>query len=180
MVAVQLPQYLSLQWKRYNYSLVFHGYALNHCQFVPNWPFMFHTQFSIFFVWPALNYVYFQPLEECILLGCCLHILYWCAPWYICWCDDGMHIYVHANDFLVHVFVWWFWDKQSAVCRSGPGLHIRHTLYWWMHSMLFCKCWDQVATSLLIIDTNGLRSVMTDTSFSRPCRIPMVFHSILP
>ena len=97
-----------------------------------------------------------------------------------------MHIYAHASDFLVLCSGWLFWDNPSAMYKSGPGLYIMHTLYWQMHNMVHCKCWDNMATSLQIIATNGLSSLMMHTSlqnsnggtFSRLCSIPrpLILH----
>ena len=114
-------------------------------------------------------------LTVCILLMCVI-VYYWCA--------DGMHLYIHASDFLISV--WLFQDNQSAMYRSGQTLYIMHTLYLCMFTMIHCNQWDNVATSLLIIATNGLLSVTTHTSFansnggtSSPCIIPRASCSIL-
>ena len=63
--------------------------------------------------------------------------------------------------------VWFFWDNQFIMYRSGPGLYIIYTLYWWMCSMMYCNQWDNVATSLPIIVTNGLLSVITYSSLGK-------------
>ena len=60
-----------------------------------------------------------------------------------------------------------FQDSQSAMYRSGPGLFKMLILYWSIYSMICCKCWDSVATSLLIIATNGLLSVIMHMSLTK-------------
>ena len=60
--------------------------------------------------------------------------------------------------------VWLWWDSQSAMYRSGPGLYNMHTLYWWMLSIMHCSHYKRVVISLLTIATNGFWSVIMFTS----------------
>ena len=65
-------------------------------------------------------------------------------------------------------FSTWLWcDSQSTINLSGPCLYHPCTLYWCRHSMMYCKCWDNVMTSLMIMATSGSWSVMTCTSFPK-------------
>ena len=41
--------------------------------------------------------------------------------------------------------VWLLWNNQFTIYRSLPGLYIMCTLYWWMHSMMYCKHWNNMA-----------------------------------
>ena len=51
---------------------------------------------------------------------------------------------------------------------SGPIFYI---MCWWMHSIMCCYCWDNVATCLLITVTNSLWSMMEHTSLAKSdCR----------
>ena len=52
--------------------------------------------------------------------------------------------------------VWLYLNSQSQIKISGQGLYIIWILYWWIfNSMHYMHC-DNVATSFLNIDTNGL------------------------
>ena len=55
---------------------------------------------------------------------------------------------------------WLCHDNKSAINSPGPGLYSMCTLYWCMHRIMHCMHCDNDATSLPIIDTNGLWSVM--------------------
>ena len=91
------------------------------------------------------------------------------------------------SDFLVLFSAWLWWDYQSAIYNSGPGLFKMCMLYWCMCSIVHCNHWDNIAMSLLTIATNGLCSVVTYTSlakqqwwnFSSSCNMQSVFCSML-
>ena len=62
---------------------------------------------------------------------------------------------------------WLCHDSQSAMNSLRPGLYSMHTLYQCLCRIMHCGCCDHVATSLPIMDTNGLWYVMTCTSFAK-------------
>ena len=65
---------------------------------------------------------------------------------------------------LVLICAWLWQDSQRVIYNLGQGLCKMHTLYWWIHNMMHYNDWNSVATSLLIITTNGLWYVIIYTS----------------
>ena len=142
-----------------------------------DWPITLHVLFHlVFFVQPKVyNFR-----------------IYRLTSWWVASCISSMdvHIGIFTDVLMACTFMFMpmislslfsvqlFRDNQPTVYRCGPGLYTMDALYWSMCSMMCCKCWDSVETSLLIIAINVL-CITVMWNFSQSCNIPRASHSIL-
>ena len=103
-------------------ELLFFSFQCNiisHCLFISYWPVLPHDMLHFFLVWPALYYVCLHLMQVCILICCCLYVLYGWTHWHVHWGVDGTYIYTHSCNCLVFVF---------CVVVIGQPVHYRHVL----------------------------------------------------
>ena len=135
---------------------------------------------SFFFVCgrPCIVYsISFWRSASCLVATCMSS--HWWGYWYIHWCAYDCTFMLMSGLSLSLFSVQLFWDNQSTMYRSGPGLHKIQTLYVLNVSVMQCKCWDKVATYFLIIATNGLWSVMKQNSNVGNSLAHVVFQGLL-
>ena len=63
------------------------------------------------------------------------------------WMSSVLVLYMYIFISVIFLSLWsaWiWWDSHPTIYNSGPGWYKTCMLYWCMHSMMHCNCWDNV------------------------------------